>query len=84
MVTYSLQYLLRIIDDQTLIKLEEPEKGVPHFFSYTEDVLEFFKEFTIKDIYYKEWYSAPHTIESINNRKGNGHYILLVQKQTKK
>jgi len=69
-----------VIDDQTIIKQEEPEKGIPHFFSYIEDVLEFFKKFTIKDLYYKEWYQEPITLERINNRKGDGHYILLAQK----
>ena len=69
-----------VIDDQTLIKQEEPEKGIPHFFSYIEDVLEFFNAFEIKDLYYKEWYQEPITLERINNRKGNGHYILLAQK----
>ena len=72
-----------VIDEQTLIKLEEPEKGIPHFFSYTEDVLEFFKNFEIKDLYYKEWYRSPYTIESINDKKGNGHYILFAQKPKK-
>ncbi len=69
-----------VIDDQTLIKQEEPEKGIPHFFSYIEDVLEFFKKFQIKDLYYKEWYQEPITLERITKRKGNGHYILLAQK----
>ena len=69
-----------VIDEQTIIKLEEPEKGVPHFFSYMEDILEFFKDFEIKDIYYKEWYSAPFTLKRINDKKGNGHYIVSVQK----
>ncbi len=73
-----------VIDEQTLIKLEEPEKGIPHFFSYTKDVLEFFKNFEIKDLYYKEWYRAPYTIESINDKKGYGHYILFAQKPKKK
>jgi 2-polyprenyl-3-methyl-5-hydroxy-6-metoxy-1,4-benzoquinol methylase len=69
-----------IIDEQTLVKQEEPEKGIPHFFSYAEDVLEFFKKFEIKDLYYKEWYNSPYTIESIKNKKGSGHYIIFAQK----
>lgn len=69
-----------VIDEQTLIKQEEPEKGIPHFFSYIEDVFEFFKKFKIKDLYYKEWYRAPYSIESINDKKGSGHYILFAQK----
>jgi len=69
-----------VIDDQTIIKQEEPEKGIPHFFSYIEDVLEFFKNFDIKDLYYREWYSPPLTLERILDRKGNGHYHLLAQK----
>ena len=69
-----------VIDEQTLIKLEEPEKNIPHFFSYIEDVLEFFKEFEIRDLHYKEWYRPPHTVESVKDRKGNGHYIILAQK----
>ncbi|MBK5112604.1 MAG: class I SAM-dependent methyltransferase [Candidatus Heimdallarchaeota archaeon] len=73
-----------VIDEQTLIKLEEPEKGIPHFFSYTEDVLEFFKEFELKDLYYKEWYRPPYTIDGIKDKKGYGHYILFAQKPEKK
>ncbi|MGC9778921.1 MAG: class I SAM-dependent methyltransferase [Candidatus Heimdallarchaeota archaeon] len=69
-----------VIDEQTMIKLEEPEKDIPHFFSYIEDVLEFFKDFEIKGLHYREWYSPPCTIESINDRKGSGHYALLAQK----
>ncbi|NHJ86368.1 MAG: class I SAM-dependent methyltransferase [Asgard group archaeon] len=73
-----------VVDKQTLIKQEEPEVGVPHFFFYIEDVLNFFKKFEIKDLFYKEWYSSPYTIERINNKKGNGHYILFAQKPIEK
>lgn len=73
-----------VIDEQTLIKQEEPEKGIPHFFSYIEDVLEFFQKFEIKDFFYKEWYPAPFTVENINYHKGSGHYILFAQKPEKK
>jgi len=69
-----------IVDEQTIIKLEEPEKGIPHFFFKLEDVFEFFKGFEFKDFYYKEWYSPPITIERINKKKGSGHYILFAQK----
>ncbi len=69
-----------IIDDQTLIKQEEPEKGIPHFFSKIEDILEFFKDFEFIYFYYNEWYSPPFTLERISKQKGNGHYALLVQK----
>lgn len=69
-----------VIDEQTIIKLEEPEKDIPHFFSYIKNVFEFFKDFKIKDLTYKEWYRPPYTIESINDKKGSGHYILLAQK----
>lgn len=69
-----------IIDDQTIIKLEEPEKGIPHFFFRIEDVFEFFKDFEFKDLYYKEWYSPPITLARINEKKGSGHYILFAQK----
>jgi len=72
-----------IIDDQTLIKQEEPEKGIPHFFSYIEDILKFFKSFEIIDLFYNECYSKPFTLERINNKKGNGHYIIFTQKPKK-
>ena len=70
-----------IVDEQTIIKLEEPEKGIPHFFFRLEDVFEFFKDYEFKDFYYKEWYSIPTTIEKIKKKKGSGHYILLAQKK---
>ena len=70
-----------IVDEQTIIKQEEPEKGIPHFFFKIEDVFNFFKEYEFKDFYYKEWYSSPITMEKINKKKGNGHYILLAQKK---
>ncbi|NHJ46270.1 MAG: class I SAM-dependent methyltransferase [Asgard group archaeon] len=72
-----------IIDEQTIIKQEEPEKGIPHFFFKIEDVFDLFKNFDFLDMYYKEWYSQPITLERVNDRKGNGHYILFAQKREK-
>jgi SAM-dependent methyltransferase len=65
-----------IIDEQTIIKQEEPEKGVPHFFSYPKDILDFFADFEIKELYYKEWYPSPLSVERILERKGHGHYFI--------
>jgi SAM-dependent methyltransferase len=69
-----------LIDEQTLIKQDGAEVGVPHFFSYFEDLLEFFKEFEIVTLYYKEFYDKPHTFENYLSKKGWGHYIYLLQK----
>lgn len=69
-----------IIDDQTIIKQEEPEKGIPHFFFKIEDVFKLFKNFKFLEMYYKEWYAPPITIERVNARKGSGHYILFARK----
>jgi SAM-dependent methyltransferase len=70
-----------IIDDQTLIVQEGAEKGIPHFFFKTEDVFDLFKNFDFLDLYYKEWYASPITLERVIDRKGNGHYILFAQKK---
>jgi len=69
-----------IIDEQTLIKQDGAEVGVPHFFSYYEDFLKFFKEFKIDTVYYKEFYPKPHTVENYLSKKGWGHYIYLLRK----
>jgi len=69
-----------VIDEQTLIKKDGAEVGVPHFFSYYEDLLEFFKEFEIKDIYYKEYYSQPYNLENYLSKKGSGHFVYLLRK----
>ena len=69
-----------VIDDQTLIKQDGAEVGVPHFFSYYENLLEFFKEFEIKEVYYKEYYGPKQSIEAYQNKKGWGHFIYLIQK----
>lgn len=69
-----------VIDEQTIIKMDGAEVGVPHFFSYYEDLLEFFKEFEIKNVYYKEYYDQPHTLENYLAKKGSGHFINLLRK----
>ena len=69
-----------VIDDQTLIKQDGAEVGVPHFFSYYENFLEFFKKFEIEFVYYKEFYDKPHTVDNYLSRKGYGHFIYLLRK----
>lgn len=69
-----------VIDDQTLIKQDGAEVGVPHFFSYYENFLEFFKKFEIEFVYYKEFHDKPYTIENYLSGKGYGHFIYLLRK----
>ena len=69
-----------IINEQTIIKQDGAEVGVPHFFSYYENILEFFKKFVIKDVFYKEYYGQPKTLENFLNKKGWGHFVYLLQK----
>jgi tellurite methyltransferase len=48
-----------IIDAQTAIWQEEPEKGVPHFYSRREDLFLLMHDFTIVSLKYCEAYEHP-------------------------
>nr|MDO8086659.1 class I SAM-dependent methyltransferase [Candidatus Sigynarchaeum springense] len=48
-----------IIDAQTAIWQEEPEKGIPHFYSRREDVFGFLNAFTVVSLKYCESYEPP-------------------------
>ncbi len=69
-----------ILDDQTLVVKGGVEDGIPHFFSYIDDVLEFFKDFNIESLVYDEVFSAPFDIDNLLAQKGSGHFRFLVKK----
>lgn len=60
------------IDENTIVKTEEPEKGVPHFYSDLESVREIFKEFDIIRIRH---------IEDIFNNTSSWHYFIHGRRQ---
>lgn len=55
------------IDENTIVKTEEPEKGVPHFYFDLNSVKELFKEFDIIRLRH---------IEDIFDNKSSWHYFL--------
>ena len=71
--------LNEVVDDQTIIKQDDIEPGVPHFFSYYENILEFFEKFEIKELYCKQFFPPPYTLENLSVKRG-GHFIFLVKK----
>ncbi|MFW9991717.1 MAG: class I SAM-dependent methyltransferase [Candidatus Odinarchaeota archaeon] len=69
-----------IVDEQTIILKGGVEDGIPHFFSYKEDLLEFFKDFEFDNIVYFELFSPPYTRESFLAREGSGYFRFSVRK----
>ncbi|MFW9922322.1 MAG: class I SAM-dependent methyltransferase [Candidatus Thorarchaeota archaeon] len=72
-----------IIDEQTLIIQGGPEDGIPHFFSYIENVLEFLMDFEILSIEFVSSFKKPFSVERITNQYKTGHYIFLAKKPIK-
>ncbi|MEX2728962.1 MAG: class I SAM-dependent methyltransferase [Candidatus Sigynarchaeum springense] len=65
-----------IIDAQTAIWQEEPEKGILHFYSRREDIFWFMRAFTILSLQYRESYEPP----GFDERKMNAWYEVLAKK----
>jgi SAM-dependent methyltransferase len=69
-----------ILDDQTIVVKGGVEDGIPHFFSYLEDLLEFFNDFQIESLVYNEVLSSPYDIANLLAQRGSGHFRFLVKK----
>lgn len=69
-----------VVDKQTIIIKGGFEDGVPHFFSHTENLLEFFKDFEFRSVVYAELYGSPYTLENLLAQKGSGYFRFLVRK----
>jgi SAM-dependent methyltransferase len=65
-----------ILDAQTAIWQDEPEKGIPHFYSRRDDVLDFMGKFTTVSLKYCDAYEAPGFVAG----KINAWYEMLAKK----
>ncbi|MHA1215248.1 MAG: class I SAM-dependent methyltransferase [Candidatus Hodarchaeales archaeon] len=71
---------VEIIDSQTIILKDGVEAGLPHFFSYKEDLMDFFTGYEIKEIVYCELYNTPQLLESFITDHGPGYFRFLIKK----
>lgn len=63
-----------VIDTQTIVLKEGVEAEVPHFFSYNEDLIDFFSSFEIEEIVYYELYNTPQMLMSFIENQGLGYF----------
>jgi len=70
----------KIIDTQTIITLGGPEDGIPHYFSYCEDVISFLRGFEFLYLKYVEDYPEINKKISLSQQKKTGHFHFLVKK----
>jgi len=71
---------IEIIDNQTIILKEGIEANVPHFFSYKEDLIDFFRGFEIDKITYCEYYYPPLLLEAFMKKLGSGYFHFTIKK----
>ena len=69
-----------ILDDQTIMIKGGIEDGIPHFFSHTEDVLNFLSKFYIESLVRVELFQPPYTLENISSQQ-SGEYIRFLAKK---
>jgi ubiquinone/menaquinone biosynthesis C-methylase UbiE len=59
------------VSENTIIKTQGGEKGIPHFYASRKDVEKLLKDFEIKEFSYKEYYHPRYT---------GAHYFVLMKK----
>ena len=71
---------ITLIDNQTIILNEGIEANIPHFFSYKEDLIEFFREYEIVQITYCEYFNTPQLLKSFIDKTGSSYFHFLLKK----
>ncbi len=71
---------IEIINNQTIILREGIEANVPHYFSYKEDLIEFFQGYEVDKIIYCEYFYPPQLVKSFIKKAGSGYFHYFLKK----